>query len=181
MTVALILADTHVPRVRRELPAELEPHLASSDVVFHAGDVTDPAVLDQLAAHAPVFAVLGNADGPGLALWGAVERLEVVVGGVAVAMVHDAGPARGRPARLRRWFPDAQLVIYGHSHIPQIARDRERVLVNPGSPTWKRRQPHPTVAIARLAPGRADVTLVALGAQPAGAATSGGCRSIPPA
>ena len=177
MTVALILADTHIPRFRRELPAELEPHLASCDVVFHAGDVTEPAVLDQLAAHAPVFAVIGNADGPELAGWGAVDRLEVDVGGVAVAMVHDAGPARGRPARLQRWFPDARLVIFGHSHIPQVARDGDRVLVNPGSPTWKRRQPHPTVAIARLAQARVDATLVALGPRPAGAATVGECRS----
>jgi putative phosphoesterase len=163
MTSALILADTHVPRFRRELPAELAPHLAGCDIVLHAGDVTDPAVLDRLAAHAPVLAVLGNADGPEVAAWGAVERLEMEIGGVAVAMVHDAGPARGRPGRLRRWFPAAELVVYGHSHIPAIERDGGRILVNPGSPTWKRRQPHPTVAIARLARGHVDVTLVALG------------------
>jgi uncharacterized protein len=162
MTTALILADTHIPRFRAQLPAELAPHLADCDVVLHAGDVTVPAVLDQLAAHAPVLAVLGNADGPELAAWGARQRLQERVGGVAVAMVHDAGPARGRPGRLRRWFPDAELVIYGHSHIPQIVREEGRVLVNPGSPTWKRRQPYPTVAVARLTPGGVDVTLVAL-------------------
>jgi uncharacterized protein len=162
MTTALILADTHIPRFRRALPPELAPHLADCDVVLHAGDVTDPAVLDLLGHHAPVLAVVGNADGPELQAWGARERLEQRVGGVAVAMVHDAGPARGRPARLRRWFPAAELVVYGHSHIPEIVRDGERTLVNPGSPTWKRRQPHPTVAVARLAPGRIGVELVEL-------------------
>jgi uncharacterized protein len=162
ITTALILADTHVPRFRRELPAELAPHLTSCDIVLHAGDVTDPAVLDRLAAHAPVLAVLGNADGPEIAAWGARERLEVDVGGVAVAMVHAAGPARGRPRRLRRWFPGAELVVYGHSHIPEIVRDGGGILVNPGSPTWKRRQPHPTVAVARLAPGCVEVALVTL-------------------
>jgi uncharacterized protein len=161
-TTVLIVADTHIPGFRRELPPAVAPLLARSDVVLHAGDVTDPAVLDRLGARARVLAVLGNADGPELAAWGACERLEVELGGVAVAMVHDAGPARGRSARLGRWFPRAELVVFGHSHIPQIVRDGGRTLVNPGSPTWKRRQPHPTVAIARLAPGRIDVRLVEL-------------------
>jgi putative phosphoesterase len=162
MTTALILADTHIPRFRRELPEALAPLLASCDVVLHAGDVTEPAVLDLLATHAPVLATLGNADGPELAARGAVERLQTDVGGVAVAMIHDAGPARGRPRRLRRWFPGAGLVVYGHSHIPEIVRDDDGVIVNPGSPTWKRRQPHPTVAVAQLAPGHVDVALVEL-------------------
>lgn len=163
MTTALILADTHVPRFRRELPTTLAPHLARCDIVLHAGDVTDPTVLDRLAAHAPVLAVAGNADGPELAVWGARDRLEVQVGGVAVAMVHDAGPARGRAGRLRRWFPCAELVVYAHSHVPEIVQGDGATLVNPGSATWKRRQPHPTVAVAVLAPGRVDVRIVALG------------------
>ena len=170
---ALILADTHIPGFRRELPAGLTPHLAGCDIVLHAGDVTDPAVLDALAAHAPVLAVLGNADGLELAAWGATERLETTIGGVAVAMVHDAGPARGRPQRLRRWFPGAALVVYGHSHIPEVVHDGERVLVNPGSPTWKRRQPYPTVAIARVARGRVVVSLAELRSTSPRAGTAG--------
>jgi putative phosphoesterase len=159
---ALILADTHVPRFRPELPPTLESYLDSCDVILHAGDVTDPAVLDRLAAHAPVLAVRGNGDGPDLAAWGAPERLETKIGGVEIAMVHDSGPARGRPARLARWFPRAELIVYGHSHIPSIVRDGRRLLVNPGSPTWKRRQPHPTAALARLEPGRVSAALVEL-------------------
>lgn len=158
----LILADTHVPRFRPELPESLRPYLDACDVILHAGDVTDPAVLDGLAAHAPVLAVRGNADGPDLAAWGAAERLETRIGGVEVAMVHDAGPSRGRPARLARWFPRAELVVYGHSHIPSVVCDGPRLLVNPGSPTWKRRQPHPTAALARLEPGRVSATLIEL-------------------
>jgi len=159
---ALILADTHVPRFRPELPAGLGPHLEACDVILHAGDVTAPGVLDGLAAHAPVLAVHGNADGPDLVAWGAPERVETQIGGVEVAMVHDAGPVRGRPARLARWFPRAELVVYGHSHIPSIVSDGPRLLVNPGSPTWKRRQQHPTAALARLEPGQVSVTLIEL-------------------
>jgi putative phosphoesterase len=159
---ALILADTHVPRFRPELPAALGPYVEASDVILHAGDVTDPALLDGLAAHAPVLAVRGNADGADLEAWGAPERLETRIAGVEVAMVHDAGPSRGRPARLARWFPRAELIVYGHSHIPSVVRDGPRLLVNPGSPTWKRRQPHPTAALARLRPGGVSATLVEL-------------------
>jgi uncharacterized protein len=160
VTTALILADTHVPSFRRELPPELQPELERCEVILHGGDVTDPAVLDQLAAFAPVHAVLGNMDGPDLAAWGAPQRLEIEVSGVAVAMVHDGGQAQGRPQRLRRWFPAAELVVYGHSHAPEIVRVDDLTIVNPGSPTWKRRQPYPTFAVADLEPGRVDVRLV---------------------
>jgi putative phosphoesterase len=160
---ALILADTHVPRFRPELPAALAPYLDACDVILHAGDVTDPAVLDRLAAHAPVLAVRGNGDGPDLAAWGAPERLETTIAGVEVGMVHDSGPSRGRPARLARWFPRAELIVYGHSHIPSVVRDGPRLLLNPGSPTWKRRQPHPTAALAQLEPGAVAAALVELG------------------
>jgi uncharacterized protein len=159
---ALILADTHVPRFRPHLPPDLGPYLGACGVILHAGDVTDPAVLDRLAAHAPVLAVRGNGDGPDLAAWGAPERLETTIAGVRLAMVHDPGPSRGRPARLARWFPAAELIVYGHSHIPSVDRDGPRLLVNPGSPTWKRRQPHPTAALARLEPGRVSATLIEL-------------------
>jgi putative phosphoesterase len=159
---ALILADTHVPRFRPELPECLRPYLDACDVILHAGDVTDPAVLDELAVHAPVLAVRGNGDGPDLAAWGAPERLETPIDGVEVAMVHDAGPSRGRPARLARWFPAAELIVYGHSHIPSVVRDGPRLLVNPGSPTWKRRQPRPTAALALLERGRVSATLIEL-------------------
>jgi predicted phosphodiesterase len=111
-------------------------------------------VLEQLGAWAPVYAVLGNNDGPDVAAWGAVERLELELGGVRLAMIHDSGAAKGRPARLRRLFPDAQLVVFGHSHIPWDQTHDGQRSFNPGSPSDRRRQPHGTVGELILANGR---------------------------
>jgi uncharacterized protein len=142
----LVLADTHVPGHARALPASLDRHLAWAEVILHAGDLTAPELLDQLAAHAPVHAVAGNMDGADLRERGVGERLELELGGVPVAMVHDAGARHGREQRLRRWFPAATVVVFGHSHDPVCDWHEGRLLLNPGSPTWKRRAPHPTVA-----------------------------------
>jgi putative phosphoesterase len=111
-------------------------------------------VLDELAAYAPVRAVLGNNDGPDVAAWGAPEALELDVAGLRVGMIHDSGPAAGRLVRMRRRFPGCDLVVFGHSHIPMdVAEDGFRIL-NPGSPTDRRRQPHGTLAVLRVASGR---------------------------
>src|SRR4029077_19954135 len=105
------------------------------------GDVCTADVLDELAAHAPVGAVRGNNDDPDVAPGAAPHALESALGGVRLAMVHDSGPTAGRAARLRRRFPDADLVVFGHSHIPvDRATDGQRIF-NPGSPTDRRRQP----------------------------------------
>lgn len=115
-------------------------------MILHAGDVCIPDVLDELSAFAPVHAVLGNNDGPDIASWGAPETLELELGGLQVAMIHDAGPKDGRLARLKRRFPTADLVIFGHSHIPLDVADDQLRILNPGSPTDKRRQPFRTLA-----------------------------------
>jgi uncharacterized protein len=151
-----------VPDFRRELPASLRPNLERCDLILHAGDVTQASVLDELQESARVVAVLGNLDGPDVAAWGATEVATVEVDGVTVAMVHDAGRAAGREDRLRRRFPEAELIVFGHSHIPGIRTADGVTFVNPGSPTWKRREPHPTIAIAHLAPRRVRVSLVEL-------------------
>ena len=123
-------------------------------MILHAGDVCTAAVLDELAQYAPVTAVMGNNDGPDVAAWGAPETAVVTVDGLRVAMVHDSGPAAGRLARLRGRFPDAGLVVFGHSHIPlDQSGDGVRVF-NPGSPTDRRRQPHGTLGVLRIADGR---------------------------
>jgi putative phosphoesterase len=112
---------------------------------LHAGDVCTAEVLDELSAFAPVYAVLGNNDGPDVAAWGASPRWQHELGGVTIAMIHDSGVARGRAARLRRLFPHAALVIFGHSHIPlDETHDGQRIF-NPGSPTDRRRQPCGTI------------------------------------
>jgi putative phosphoesterase len=148
-----VLSDTHAPRFWKRCPPAVAGHLQGADLILHAGDVCRATVLDELAAFAPVRAVLGNNDTPDVAAWGAPPELSLDLDGLRVAMVHDAGPMDGRPRRMRRRFPDAQLVVFGHSHIPlDLAADGVR-LFNPGSPTDKRRQPHGTMGLLDIADG----------------------------
>ncbi|MCW2899210.1 MAG: phosphodiesterase [Streptosporangiaceae bacterium] len=149
-----MLSDTHAPRRWRSCPPRVAERLDGVDLILHAGDVCTPDVLDELSAYAPVKAVLGNNDGPDVAAWGAPERLELDLDGLPVAMVHDSGPAAGRTRRMRRWFPDAELVVFGHSHIPlQETADGVRIF-NPGSPTDRRRQPRGTMGLLTIEQGR---------------------------
>jgi uncharacterized protein len=150
----VVLADTHAPRRWRSCPPRVAAHLRGADLILHAGDVCTAAVLDELAANAPVHAVLGNNDGPDVAAWGAPEALELDLGGLRVAMIHDSGPATGRPVRMRRRFPRADLVVFGHSHIPLDHAEHGQRLFNPGSPTDRRRQPHGTLGLLHIAGGR---------------------------
>ena len=147
----IVLADTHAPRRWRSCPPAVAQQLRGADLILHAGDVCTADVLTELAAYAPVHAVLGNNDGRDVAAWGAPETLELDLAGLWVAMIHDAGPATGRPARLRRRFPDAGLVVFGHSHIPLDHAENGQRIWNPGSPTDRRRQPHGTIGILDIA------------------------------
>jgi len=149
-----VVADTHLRRGwSRRLPAAALAELERSDVILHAGDLVIPEVLEQLGELAPVSAVLGNND---TELTGTLdEDLLLELEGVRVAMVHDSGARTGREARLRRRFPDADVVVFGHSHIPWDAEGVDgQWLLNPGSPTERRRQPHRTMATMDLADGR---------------------------
>jgi putative phosphoesterase len=149
-----VLSDTHAPRYWKACPPEVARRLDGVDLILHAGDVCRAAVLEELAAFAPVRAVLGNNDEPDVAAWGAPETLRLDLDGLPAAMVHDAGPAAGRPRRLRRRFPGAELVVFGHSHIPlDLTADGVRIF-NPGSPTDRRRQPRGTMGLLRVADGR---------------------------
>lgn len=156
MTDVLLVADTHLDADgAMRLIERIEPELTSADVVLHAGDITHPAVLDALAAHAPVHAVQGNND-HGLLL---PDRLIVEIGGCTFAMVHDSGPTAGRARRLRRWFPDADVVVFGHSHLPWHETDvradgHAQHHVNPGSAMLRRRAPTCTVAHVVVDHGR---------------------------
>lgn len=154
-----MLADTHVRTAvrapgppRRHLPAVVWQQLEGTDVILHAGDILDAGVLDILGQVAPVHAVLGNND---LSLVGTLPTtLALDLAGVKIAMVHDSGPSAGRAARLYRRFPQAAVVVFGHSHVPvnEIGQEAQ-LLFNPGSPTQRRAQPVHTMGELLLADG----------------------------
>jgi len=148
------LSDTHAPRRWRACPPPVARHLRGADLILHAGDVCTAAVLDELSGFAPVQAVRGNNDGPDVAAWGAPGAIELDLAGLRVAMIHDSGPAAGRSARMRRRFPDADLVVFGHSHIPLDKSGDGVRIFNPGSPTDRRRQPHGTIGLLMVSAGR---------------------------
>jgi putative phosphoesterase len=144
-----VLADTHLRTGIDGLPPRAGAELEAADVVLHAGDVVDHALLDELPV--PWHAVLGNNDH---GLVGALpDRLELELGGVQVAMVHDSGARAGRERRMRRWFPTADVVVFGHSHDPVDAEEDGQRLFNPGSAVQRRRQPHRTMGVLVLGAG----------------------------
>ena len=148
----LVLADTHLRGDLSALPAEVWDHVEASEAVLHAGDVVTADLLHALWARRPVHAVLGNNDH---SLVGALpDRLELELAGVRVAMVHDSGSRAGRERRMRRWFPAADVVVFGHSHEPvdSVGEDGQR-LFNPGSAVQRRRQPRRTIGLLALAAG----------------------------
>ena len=156
----VVLSDTHAPRFWKRCPSAVAAALDTAELILHAGDVCVPSVLAELAVFAPVKVVLGNNDGSEVAAWGAVETAEFDIDGLPVAMIHDSGPRNGRLNRLRRRFPAARLVIFGHSHIPWDQADSGFRILNPGSPTDKRRQPHGTLLLLDIADG--EITSTAL-------------------
>ena len=157
----VMLADTHAPRRWRSCPPRVARELRGADLILHAGDVCTAAVLAELAEYAPVVAVAGNNDGPDVAGWGATPTAELNLDGLRVAMLHDAGPASGRLARMRRRFGRADLVVFGHSHIPLEQSGYGLRIFNPGSPTDRRRQPQGTLGVLQIADSRlAEATIV---------------------
>lgn len=150
----VVLADTHAPRRWRGVPPGVAEHLRTAELILHAGDVCTVDVLDELSGYAPVRTVRGNNDGPDIAAWGAPDRLVMDIDGLAVGMIHDSGAATGRLARMRRAFPECQLVVFGHSHIPMDISEVGLRLFNPGSPSDRRRQPRGTVGVLQIVGGR---------------------------
>lgn len=152
-TRVLLVADTHVPKRARHLPRELLRTAAEVDLIVHAGDWVEVEVLDELSAVAPVLGVWGNNDGAALrARLPEVARADIE--GVRVAVIHETGPTAGREKRMDAAFPDTDLLVFGHSHIPwDTVTPRGLRLLNPGSPTDRRRQPDCTLMTATLADG----------------------------
>jgi putative phosphoesterase len=158
--VVAVIADTHMPRGSRRLPAE---RLRGADAILHAGDLMEREVLEELEAFGPpVYAVRGNVDSSWLQARLPLTRTVELVG-VRMGMIHDAGPARGRLQRLRRRFPEADAVVFGHSHIPLHEEHEGFQIFNPGSPTERRRQPQHTMGTATIDHGKITFELHVLG------------------
>ena len=158
-----VISDTHMPNGRRRLPDECISRLKAADLIIHAGDLITLDVLNDLRRYGRVKAVHGNVDDAGVkaALPAAAS---ITAEGTRIAVVHDSGPARGRLVRLRSRFPDADAVIFGHSHLPLHERDDDGFQIfNPGSPTERRRAPACTMGIAHARAGKLTFELVTLG------------------
>jgi uncharacterized protein len=163
MATVAVISDTHLPRGARRLPEECVTRLARADLILHAGDLVSVGFLDELLALGRrVEAVCGNMDEPALRELLPRERV-VEVGGVRIAMLHDAGPRARREARLAARFPDCSAVVYGHTHMPQVERFQHLWVLNPGSPTERRRAPTRTMIELRIgARGRIRPALITL-------------------
>jgi putative phosphoesterase len=151
----LIMADTHVPKRARDLPAVLWAAVDAADLVIHAGDWVETPILDALEARsARLVGVYGNNDGRALrARLPEVARVDL--DGLRVAVVHETGQAGGRERRCDDRFPDTDVLVFGHSHIPWDTTTPNGLrLLNPGSPTDRRRQPQATFLTAEVTDGR---------------------------
>jgi putative phosphoesterase len=158
----LLLSDTHVPQRARDLPREIWAAVEAADVVVHAGDWVDARLLDKLEARSlRLVGVHGNNDGAELRAR-LPEVAHATVGGVRLAVVHETGPAAGRERRCDALYGEsADVLVFGHSHIPWDTTTPGGLrLLNPGSPTDRRRQPHGTYLTATASGGELhDVVL----------------------
>jgi hypothetical protein len=158
-----IISDTHMPRGGRRLPARCVELLRAADLIVHAGDFMRLSVLRELEAYGELVAVHGNVDDLDLRLRLPGARI-VEAGSARIGVIHDGGQARDRLGRLRREFPEADAVVFGHSHIPLHDRDADGFQIfNPGSPTERRRAPEHTMGLARVDGGTIAFELIALG------------------
>jgi uncharacterized protein len=150
-----------LPRGSRRLSAECLRELERADLILHGGDVVTASVLLELEAISPVEAVYGNMDEP--ALQDALpERRVVKVEGARIGLVHIPGPSVGREERLVSWFPGCDAVVYGHTHVPRVERHRGVWILNPGSPTERRRAPQRSMLVVEISGTRLEPRFVAL-------------------
>ena len=160
--IVAVIGDTHLPRGARRLPDACLARLRAADLILHAGDVVTEAVLGELEQLGPpVHAVCGNMDDAALREW--LPRVTVVeAGGARIGMIHEPGPRAGREERLTRDFPDCDAVVYGHTHEPEVTRAGEVWILNPGSPTERRRAPSHTMLVLEIEDGRIRPELIEL-------------------
>jgi putative phosphoesterase len=157
-----VTADTHLPRGARAIPERALELMRNADLILHAGDFVSEQVLEHLEALGPpVRGVHGNMDSRALRASLPSETV-VEAGGTRIGMVHDSGPAHGRLQRLRLRFPDADAVVFAHSHQPLHECEGGFQTFNPGSPTERRRAPHHTIGLARIEKGEVEFELLTL-------------------
>ena len=150
-SLVAVIANTHLPRGSRRLPPACVERLRSADLILHAGDLVSLAFLEELRGLGPpVEAVHGNVDEPAVreAL---PSELRVEVGGVTIGLVHVPGQSLGRHERLVQRFPGCGAVVYGHTHVPECERRGRVWMLNPGSPTERRRAPTHTMLMLEIA------------------------------
>jgi putative phosphoesterase len=158
-----VLSDTHLPKGTRALPAACVERLCAADLILHAGDLVSVSFLDELRALGPpVEAVYGNIDEPALRELLPKKRI-VEAGEARIGMVHVPGPLAGREERLRARFPGCAAVVYGHTHVPQVERVEGVWILNPGSPTERRKAPVRSMLELEVSAGAVVPTLVELG------------------
>lgn len=161
VTAVAVVSDTHLPRGTRRLPAECLRILGEADLILHGGDFVAEPVLDELSTLAPVEAVHGNMDDSALRARLPAQRI-VEVRGVRIGMTHVPGPSAGRHERLARRFPGCAAVVYGHTHEPEVTRYGDVWMLNPGSPTERRRALTHSLLSLRVGEGSLEAELVEL-------------------
>jgi putative phosphoesterase len=160
--IVAIVSDTHLPRGTRRIPEACLARIRGADLILHAGDVVAESAFEELGALGPpVQAVHGNTDDPALRER-LPARLVAEVEGLRIGMTHDPGPRAGREERLAERFPGCAAVVYGHTHLPQVARAGEVWILNPGSPTERRRAPDHTMLLLEIAGGEIRPELITL-------------------
>ena len=158
-----VISDTHMPRGARRLPEACVQRLRAADLILHAGDLMRMAVLHELETYGPVVAVHGNVDDREVMV-ALPQVASVQAAGATIAIMHDAKPAKKRLTRIRRRFPDADAVVFGHSHLPLHERAPDGFQIfNPGSPTERRRAPRHTMGLATVSAGRVAFELIVVG------------------
>ena len=161
-----VIADTHLPRGSRRLPAACVERLRGADLILHAGDLVSLAFLEELRELGPpVEAVHGNVDDAAVRA-ALPSELRVAVAGAMIGLVHVPGPRLGREERLARRFPGCGAVVYGHTHVPECRRFGQTWILNPGSPTERRRSPTRTMLVLRVAGDSIDPDLIHFGRCP---------------
>ena len=148
--IVAVVGDTHLPRGSRRLPAECVERIAAAELVIHTGDFSRLEAYEEIAAIGPdLIAVRGNVDDAELRAL-LPERTVAEITGVRIGVIHDAGPRRSRLVRMRAEFPDADAVVFGHSHMPLHESEQGFQIFNPGSPTERRRAPSQSMGFAQV-------------------------------